>query len=107
MTNESKVQHTPGPWKYDATDPDFVEVYEIGSGRKYVVASVTRQTAVAWPLPADDAQTLANARLIAAAPALLEALKWIVASAHYKDSKIPWVEVDRAKKAIALAKGAE
>ena len=57
------MSHTPGPWKYsyEAIDPEWAIVTAQGG---LVVANV------------NDNQT-ANARLIAAAPDMLAALKWI------------------------------
>lgn len=63
--------HTPGPWTLQELDGD--EVYMIGLPQKVgfkVVAEVTFGYDEPW-----DTQQHANARLIAAAPDLLEALK--------------------------------
>jgi hypothetical protein len=61
--------HTPGPWTYDFTD---------AHGNHYGGFSVEVNGAVicgraGWPSRAEE--SLANARLIAAAPELLEAAK--------------------------------
>ena len=53
--------HSPGPWKQDKT-----EVYEDNDGNWHI-AEVGRRN--------HDIESLANARLIAAAPELLEACK--------------------------------
>ena len=60
-----KTKHTPGKWFFDAQE----NVIERGNGEGYVrICDVTKHR---------PAETKANARLIAAAPELLEALKTI------------------------------
>ena len=70
--------HTPGPW---TVRHDF----RSGNGELCIGVSAARigpkSGAVAWPSGVDDAQELANARLIAAAPDLLAALQLIHANA--------------------------
>lgn len=64
--------HTPGPWTYEAQD---------GVGSHCVLAQVFAPdgTAIADIVStADGEQASANARLMAQAPALVEALEWIV-----------------------------
>lgn len=72
MTDEKRLSHTPGPWRVN-------KYGSIGAGefgKKPIVANVE-------PLYGDDAllygDSAANARLIAAAPDLLDALKELVA----------------------------
>ena len=87
------MPHTPGPWTIHETDrstliiKDYTPHAHVG-----VIAKIT------WRMvhPA----SVANARLIAAAPDLLEALKEIVAISDRKHNA--W---DRAKAAIAKAEG--
>jgi hypothetical protein len=62
-------KHTPGPWFTDHNDPTRV-CKQFRSGR--VVNETIAKTAYAWMT---NAERLANARLIAAAPELLEALE--------------------------------
>ena len=57
---ESK--HTPGPWRVDANHPDYV-------------LSATRCVTIIYGRPGNATEREANARLIAAAPDMLEALK--------------------------------
>lgn len=59
----SDQKHTPGPWKYDGVTPIVLD----GAGR--IVADVITMD----PLFPDAPPVDANARLIAAAPELLEA----------------------------------
>lgn len=59
-------KHTPGPWRALSAQPSqWPEYVIVGSNREYVASVQIRATN-----PAGD-----NARLIAAAPELLEALK--------------------------------
>jgi hypothetical protein len=61
-----KVQHTPGPWKYEAdTDSSPWTIRSVKEN--YWIATMD-----SWDGAVDN---LANARLIAAAPEMLEALK--------------------------------
>lgn len=67
MSSAQKTAHTPGPWKIAQTEPpgDFV-IH--AKGIPWQLAYVPASTQIEWPLEA-------NARLIAAAPDLLAALK--------------------------------
>ena len=107
-----KTQHTPGPWKEDK----YGCVIDAG-GR--VVCNEFCTTSI--PL----AESLANARLIAAAPELLEALENLlrnaydkaryiamlegpeqdIAAAEAKESELDSPEMGRARAALAKAKG--
>ena len=99
-------KHTPGPWKEDAwvgtdpyDDPDgpFVEVGNVRwSPNKVDVPAAIEQTA--------------NARLIAAAPELLEALEKVIreyTKSLYNSDRALYLgrAVNAAEKAIAKAKG--
>lgn len=65
------MAHTPGPWDYDADSQEvFGTTEKYGSGW---IARVVGNDSDGRPLP--DAERLANARLIAAAPELLAACK--------------------------------
>ena len=97
---ESK--HTPGPWVaedrvYDGTGAAVIASYDeftITMPSRGMVVYVTR------PVGVSNAETVANARLCAAAPDLLEALKAVVKVADRKT-----VEFDLARAAIAKAEG--
>lgn len=68
----SAAQHTPGPWRASqgTSAPRMAHVW---SPDERIIADV-------WNVPhTQGAQALADARLIAAAPELLQALKGIVA----------------------------
>ena len=99
-------EHTPGPWKakkwvgtdpYDDPDRPFVEVGNVHwSPKNWKPAAAIEQTA--------------NARLIAAAPELLETLEFLVTAAGGEGPPVPEREllqdcVDKARAAIAKAKG--
>ena len=93
--------HTPGPWTYRrAKYPvdgsyDYAIAAKVGGQEFCIIAEAFGRVADAvWP----DAE--ANARLIAAAPDLLAALKDVVAVADRKTD-----EFDRARAAIAKAEG--
>lgn len=68
------MAHTPGPWDYD---PDSKEVFS--SNERHGcgwIALVTGNDSADQPLPAG--MQAANARLIAAAPELLAALRFVL-----------------------------
>ncbi len=90
-------QHTPGPW----------EVAYYDKNGQAVVKSEHIEIATCWHhcVGAIEKEMKANARLIAAAPELLEALKGIlaVASVRIDDPRI--AQWDAARAAIAIATG--
>lgn len=87
-------QPTPGPWEYKKFN--LQEKYAVGP-------DVSKRTA--------DAYGLANARLIAAAPDLLEALKELVSivAIHQNatENRFAWAEMQLAGEAIAKATGSQ
>lgn len=93
------TQHTPGPWRIDfekhycgVNDPNKkTQAFAIMAGRKVVAAVLT-----AWRKP--DPQANADARLIAAAPELLEACL-----AVYNDPYTNCACADKVRAAIAKA----
>lgn len=68
-------KHTPGPWEVERSEGGYEQAWVKGSKRIIVtVHGRTRTSNVFTRLNDED---LANARLIAAAPEMLEALKLI------------------------------
>lgn len=109
MTEE--VKWTPGPWEYN--DPSK---YQVGHGLFSEVAVYAPGTAFPWRMcevtgPGDDV-AIANARLIAAAPELYEALAvamiWIDNwSPDFTDDPEWPVDRDKIRAALAKAQGRE
>lgn len=95
----SKQQHTPGPWKRrkNVVSGPFgvtvVQCMDNGTWGEKGCHSITKIEAEA------------NARLIATAPELLEALESIIASADAGNAAILNRLLDQARAAIAKAKG--
>ena len=80
---------TPGPWHNFGRQPSVAGLPHSAVGAKTLLARVYSEAY------GDDAQETANARLIAAAPDLLEALQWYEAkavqmgrAAIHQDSKL-------------------
>ena len=94
------TQHTPGPWGTDLLEHDHPY-------QDIVVRAGTRTICRVWiddaPVHDYNAAQLANARLIAAAPELLEALKVVIDDLMYKDHARV---INVAHAAIAKATGA-
>jgi len=112
ITHSTTETHTPGPWSAEApppdayTDPDIrldpeVKFWIVGGG----VGEVLAQT-----LLTSQGQEAANARLFAAAPDLLAALKAMVASYDgVRDALTCATVINKlaaAESAIAKAEGA-
>lgn len=92
----AEAKHTPGPWDYALHTVEGVQTFN---------AMVTRDDAPLCLVIADMVEGTpeeqnANARLMAAAPDLLAALKAVVAVADRRT-----VEFDAARAAIAKAEG--
>ena len=81
------MEHTPGPWRIVGDEPHLY-IWPTAS------AVLNRHNLIA------DVYTEADARLIAAAPDLLEALKEIIAYAVFEDS---YGTIPKAEAAIAKA----
>ena len=93
-----KTKHTSGPWYIDnIQDEDF----------RVNISSIDSNVACAYHLSDDpvnvDDECMSNARLIAAAPELLEACKSISEWAINKD--IPFDVISKIRHAIAKAEG--
>jgi hypothetical protein len=107
------VKHTPGPWSLDPRSPGDVET---PAGVQIAFGLAASQVGEEWhikgPCPPDD-EAEANARLIAASPDLLEALRglleaYLVHEGHsYCDLGTDDDAVSRARTAIAKATGSD
>ncbi len=101
MTNANKATHTPGPWNY---------LYD-GRGDHTIVDAYGRVLAVTWGVPIDRGTEEANARLIASAPELLEALEDVESKImDYEARRINWRPEDflmRVRAAISKARGGQ
>ena len=75
------VQHTPGPW--------HTRKPEESNGYVWInpIDGCCGEIATAWPVKT-DAEAEANARLIAAAPDLLDALQALYALPEYDGTKV-------------------
>jgi hypothetical protein len=105
MNHERKItmtrtQHTPGPWHVDTCDDDLVY-----SANGLHIATVGNEN---QPDQSGEEIT-ANARLIAAAPEMLETLEYFFNIMHdYESSRRKGyvkLALDQARAAIAKAKG--
>ena len=63
------MKHTPGPWNIEKEDGEFIAIYSSKSSGSILLADV---------LDIYGKESKANARLIAAAPDLLEACQYVV-----------------------------
>ena len=89
----TKQTYTPGPWGIEKWDRACLII----SGQAIIAPA---------PDSASREEREANARLIAAAPELLEACKEaLVIAKHLKHDADSWLYVELAKKAIAKAEG--
>ena len=86
------TQHTPGPWSVN-----FKKFDEVTASNGAIVASCNKLTGLV--------NLQANARLIAAAPDLLEALKGLVAWADDLRREDPVEDLRKARAAISKAEG--
>ena len=97
--------HTPGPWKVESITG--VEVHGMARSFHSVEASGYHAGGgiALVRIAAHPEQSLANARLIAAAPALLEALEVIAINCEIGEP-VNWRDLGKAARAaIAQAKG--
>lgn len=72
-TTATKASHTPGPWDYGTEGfytPEYAKDYDLINQRNRVIGVVK--------LYCENDERHANARLIAAAPELLEACKFVM-----------------------------
>ncbi len=104
MSQESK--YTPGPWSIGASEKSIPGYTPINAPGHYGLAQVATQMD-GGNTHLDEIKLSANARLIAAAPALLTALKGLSAIGYLDDSSCASKEgaaaLRAARAAISLA----
>lgn len=74
----SAAKHTPAPWRYEA--PDEVCIKDADGGRVAILTNL--RGALGMSGRRDPNEVIANARLIATAPELLEALRRLEVAAN-------------------------
>ena len=98
------MNHTPGPWKLENN-----RIWGPPEPRTVDTQDMVRIAEMAPNHKVDNETNIANARLIAAAPALVEALRGLLDITD--DPNLNWVEIldkiEKAKKALTLAEGKE
>ena len=95
-------KHTPGPWRVGAPGPNGC--HTVGTEGGLMTATVAHSISH----PEQASQAIADARLIAAAPCLLEALRACVAAlegAHHVSTRDRLSATDQARAAISKATG--
>lgn len=99
------ASHTPGPWVYiDAStraEMQYRKLCIIRGGGKQIADFSWQTPSLAFP---SKEESQANARLIAAAPALLEALDFMVNVSRSTPGFSPMAR-EQAERALSLAKG--
>lgn len=106
-----KTNHTQGPWTSQISGSEKGELHQLLIGQRasrvgvvilpFITLSYeSSKNAVLTPQTADEAQ--ANARLIAAAPEMLEALEAVNA---IEDGRTQFLAFELVAKAIAKARG--
>ena len=88
----NNTKHTPGPWQLDISPSGFAHIFS----EKELVGTIGH---------IDMVKVKANATLIAAAPAMYEALKGMLEWARRVKQNNPGPEVMDALNAIARAEG--
>ena len=99
-----ETKHTPGPWRLLRPTVGVDANWHVADSGDTFVAHVFGFA------HSTDEQARVNARLIAAAPELLEALHGLLQDTQHKEhdcGDTEWCPVIRAKRAIALATGEE
>ena len=107
MSNMSKA--TPGPWQMlpEECDKPYIRIRGTQLGGRYKVANVVTPAYEGVHQREAD-ETRANARLIAAAPELLEALQRLLSENDNMTQRINLIgAMEQARAAIAKATGGE
>ena len=95
--------HTPGPWHIYRRRPD--DIYRGPAGTFFVV-DADQSNVADVVINGDRSTTKSNARLIAAAPDLLAALKALLAYEDETEGGFMTGDIIKARAAIAKAEGA-
>lgn len=106
----SESKHTPGEWlvsdrevEVDGLSAIVIESADpLIDGQRAMIAAVIGIETAVWP---DAGSTTDNARLIAAAPAMLKALEDISKSCRFPVDEVQRAIRNRARLTIALAGG--
>lgn len=103
----SDIRYTPGPWK--AFNASWSETFITAPGFDHAICCLDINHATEESQESDSEQMAANARLIAAAPELLEALQEMlhIMEQHEQLSGCECSIGDEARSAIAKATGNE
>lgn len=100
-TNNEKPKHTPGPWK-------AIDAIVNNAPNRAIVQQNKWGGEVVSDCGVSDDRTTANARLISAAPDLLESLRGMVRLFEQdNDNPDKWVQYRAALSSIAKAEGRE
>ena len=94
--NEQVTKHTPGPWVWNGKDMPFADIED---ARGNVIAGMNES--VRHDAQQARAEERANARLIAAAPELLAALRMVIAH----DGRLTGADWDTIRAAVDKAEG--
>ena len=89
-------KHTPGPWEIEGTPRRGWDIFSLGEERRYITSDPMRERAINYER---------DARLMAAAPELLEALEKVVSFVDAGEGTWTVEEQQKARAAIAKAKG--
>ena len=101
MANETKTTFTPGPWTLEeGSAEEDGQIFDA----LVVVATATPDEMIT-AIPSHDAEALANARLIAAAPDMLAVCQRLIRAIGVNGPLLSKLSVD-AQKAIDKATGA-
>lgn len=93
--NDSRPQHTPAPWSMRDTHDNVSEITSpLFEDPYHCIASVNARWS--WNGDGTDPIQIANARLIAAAPSLLDALKAVKAFDDHRITCTEQVCIERA-----------
>lgn len=107
MTDTNKTAHTAGPWWVSSVQHGTVYVEA-----RALESRMVQEVAAVGPKEGGSEQRDADARLIAAAPELLEALERVIGTVEHAYHTSPdtdgslWADVMACREAIAKATGA-